>query len=228
MILGHMFGHARTDAKNVSSVEFKTILSESDIVHLSTHGHTESRSPWQAWISLRERFHVVDLTSVACRARMVFFEACLSGLGKATFGNDVTGFSHSMLSCGASVFLGALWRVDDLSTMLLVVLFYRGLAIDTADVFVAEHWRCAQVSLHQKSLEGVKELLDDIMRGLDAAEAAGFEPEKFVKKGRAHLRNVRNHLEMDPRDPFTWAPFIVVGNGDLRFDMRDDTEAAET
>lgn len=224
IVLGHTFGRAPTDVKNISSDEFKAVLSESDIVHLSTHGHIDPRSPWQAWISLRERFRVIDLASVSYHASMVFFGACLSGLGKATIGNDVTGFSHSMLSSSASVYLGALWRVDDVSTMLLVVLFYRGLAKSAGDLSVAEYWRRAQVSLHQKSVEEVKALLDDILRGLDEAQAAGFEPEKFVKKGRAHLRNAIDHLEKDPRDPFTWAPFIIIGNGDLRFDMK--TEAA--
>ena len=223
--LGHTFNRSPTDVKNMSSADFRTVLSDSDIVHLSTHGHTDPRSPWQAWISLRERFRVVDLTSVACGASMVFFGACLSGLGKATIGNDVTGFSHSMLSSGASVYLGAVWRVDDVSTMLLVVLFYRGLAKGAGDVSVAEYWRRAQVSLYHKTLEELKALLDDILGGLDAAHAAGFEPEKFVKKGKAHLRNARDHLEMDPRDPFTWAPFIIIGNGNLRFDMRRETKA---
>ncbi|KAL9077211.1 MAG: hypothetical protein Q9161_000477 [Pseudevernia consocians] len=224
--LGHIFNRPPTDVKNTSSDDFRAVLSDSDIVHLSTHGHTDPRSPWQAWISLRERFRVVDLTSVACGASMVFFGACLSGLGKATIGNDVTGFSHSMLSSGALVYLGAVWRVDDVSTMLLVVLFYRGLAKSAGDVSVAEYWRRAQVSLYHKSLEEVKALTDDILRGLDAAHAAGFEPEKFVKKGKAHLRNARDHLDMDPRDPFTWAPFIIIGNGNLNFDMRREVKAA--
>ena len=226
LTLGQTFGRAPMDVKNMSSDKFKDILSNSDIVHLSTHGHTDPRSPWQAWISLRDRFRVVDLTSVSCRASMVFFGACLSGLGKATIGNDVTGFSHSMLSSGALVYLGALWRVDDISTMLLVVIFYRDIAKSAGDIPVAEYWRRAQVSLYNKSLEEVKELIDDVLRGLDAAQAAGLEPEKFVKKGRAHLRNARDHLEMDPRDPFSWAPFIVVGNGDLRFDMRAEPKPA--
>ena len=224
LTLGQIFGQPPIDVKNMSSDKFKDILSTSDIVHLSTHGHTDPRSPWQAWISLRDRFRVVDLTSVPCRASMVFFGACLSGLGKATIGNDVTGFSHSMLSSGALVYLGALWRVDDISTMLLVVIFYRDIARSVGDVSVAEYWRRAQVSLYYKSLDKVKELMDDVLRGLDAAQAAGLEPEKFVKKGRAHLRNARDHLEMDPRDPFSWAPFVVVGNGDLRFDMRAEPE----
>lgn len=219
LTLGYTFGRPPIDVKNMSGEEFRSILSQSDIVHLSTHGHTDSRSPWQAWISLRERFRVVDLTSVSCRASMVFFSACLSGLGKATIGNDVTGFSHSMLSSGALVYLGALWRVDDISTMLLVVLFYRRLAQSTGDVPVAEYWRRAQVSLYQMSIEEVKDLMDDILHGLSAAETAGYEPDKFVKKCKAHLRNARDHVELDPRDPFTWAPFIIVGNGDLKFDM---------
>ena len=218
LTLGQIFGRPPIDVKKMSSDTFKDILSNSDIVHLSTHGHTDPRSPWQAWISLRDRFRVVDLTSVPCHASMVFFGACLSGLGKATIGNDVTGFSHSILSSGALVYLGALWRVDDTSTMLLVVLFYRAIAKCAGDVSVAEHWRRAQISLYHKSVAEVKELMDDILQNLNTTQT---KPKKFiVKNGGAHLHNARDHLEMDPRDPFSWAPFVVVGNGDLRFDMR--------
>ena len=124
-----------------------------------------------------------------------------------------------MLSSGALVYLGALWRVDDISTMVLVVTFYRDIARSAGDVSVAEYWRRTQVSSYYKSLEEVKELINDVLRGLDAAQAAVLEPEKFMKKGRAHLRNSRDRLGIDPRDPFSWAPFIVVGNGDLTFDI---------
>ena len=61
--------------------------------------------------------------------------------------------------------------------------------------------------------------MDDVLRGSDAAQAADFEPERIVKKCKVHLRNAKGYLEMDLRDPFTCTPFVIVGNGDLGFEL---------
>ena len=77
-------------------------------------------------------------------------------------------------------------------------------------------WRRAQCASYGKSVQKVKGVMSGIFHELDQARSVGYDPNKFVKKGLLHLRNARNHLDMDTLDPFTWAPFVIIGNGDRR------------
>ena len=59
-------------------------------------------------------------------AKAVIFSACLSGTGRPYSSDDVAGFSHVVLATGANVFGGCLWQVNELTTMLHMVIFYSG------------------------------------------------------------------------------------------------------
>lgn len=39
-------------------------------------------------------------------------------------GNDVLGFSRAVLEAGTTAYMGALWMIDDVATMIVRVLFY--------------------------------------------------------------------------------------------------------
>ena len=209
------FGQQPHNVQNMSSRDFLQLLRDSDIFHVGTHGNVDPRSPWQSSISLSAPFRVVDVTQLTSCARLVVFSACVSGLGKATAGNDVTGFSHMMLSAGALVYVGSLWRVDDVSTMLLMILFYRSLHESSGGLSVAERWRRAQCSLYGMKRGEVQELIEGILVELEEWKKEGWVVENFVSKGMVHLRNKKKHLEIDTKDPFTWAPFVIIGNGGL-------------
>ena len=52
------------------------------------------------------------------RGALIVFAASLSGLGQATIGNNVLGFSHAVLEAGATTYMARLWMFDDVTTML--------------------------------------------------------------------------------------------------------------
>ncbi|KAK6382600.1 hypothetical protein LTR65_010448 [Meristemomyces frigidus] len=63
----------------------------------------------------------MELAQLQSRAILVIFAACVSGLGRATQGNDILGFTHAILQSGALNYLGSLWNVSDVGTMLLIL-----------------------------------------------------------------------------------------------------------
>lgn len=101
--------------------------------------------------------------------------------------------------------MGALWRDDDVPTMLLMVLFYRDMKGCRGRVSVAELLRRTQCDLYGTSVGDVKDMMAD---DLERAKSIGFESDRFVKKGVLHLKNAREYLNLDPLDPFTWAPTV--------------------
>ena len=46
-------------------------------------------------------------------------------------------------------------------------------------------------------LENIKDMMTGILDVLEKTKAAGNDPDKFVKKGMLHLRNTRDHMDMD-------------------------------
>jgi CHAT domain-containing protein len=66
----------------------------------------------------------MDMATARSQAALFVFGTCLAGIGEATVGNDETGFLHVVLASGARAFIEALWRVDNVSAMLLMREFY--------------------------------------------------------------------------------------------------------
>ena len=150
-------------------------------------------------------------------ASLIVFAACLSGIGLGTQGNDVLGFTHTVLEGGCSAYLGALWKVDDRASMLLMCVFYR-LLREESGLSVARLWQEAQKVLFGMDRNGGKKLIGGLVEGLEAAEKEGRRPEVFVKKWREQLRKVELALEdgaLDFTHPFFVGPFLVVGFGGI-------------
>jgi hypothetical protein len=91
------------------------------------------------WQNTRER-RIIDLVKVKSRAALIVFAASLSGLGQATIGNDILGFSYAVLEAGTTAYMSAFVDVrrcgeDDLDGS--VVQEYVGAAIGLFDGYRA-------------------------------------------------------------------------------------------
>ena len=223
-------------APSLTPSEFALQYTTSDIVLVSTHGSRSPYSPWQSRISLKTDFRVMEVSQLTSRASLVIFGACLSGLGRVTNGNDVLGFSHAILQSGASNYLGALWSVSDYVTMLLIVSFFRKLALREKGVSLAKCWQCAQQTVYglgddmgkaAAMLEGIKEEWGAIeaVRAkeveVEETTAGRMERENLLKVGKRTIDRVIVDLtdpylpKQDFRHPFFWAPFVMVGDAGL-------------
>ncbi|KAJ5757758.1 uncharacterized protein N7511_006452 [Penicillium nucicola] len=195
------------------------IEGDSPILHIGTHGDLDHRNPLLSSISLAhgQDFRVLDMSAVRSNVSLLVFAACLSGLGKASIGSEVLGFSHVVLSTGCQAYIGTLWKVSDFGSMMVMTIFYRLLKKNTA-LSVAEIMRKAQLEVLGLDAEKAGVLLDGIVGDWTAADMQGRVPAEFVPDAEFLLLTLKMILDqLDWSSPFYWAPFTLMGHGDFCF-----------
>src|SRR3569833_503593 len=186
--IARRLGCAPEAAHKVNLEAFREAYKTSDVIAVCTHGLRDSTSAWKSNIELQEPLPVLELVPLRSRAALVVFQACVSGVGESSLGNDVLGFAHSVLSSGAGAFLGALWNVSDKGSALLMSFLFRELtgAAATApaatsgaessagaSTTLAACLRRAQIKLYQTDAPTAKAVLEDFGAACTALEAAG-------------------------------------------------------
>ncbi|MEE8161691.1 MAG: CHAT domain-containing tetratricopeptide repeat protein, partial [Acidobacteriota bacterium] len=105
-------------------------ISNYGIIHLAVHGEFDEFNPLLSslWLASpnpdNRRLTVKEVFSLDLKADLVTLSACQTGLGKLRAG-ELIGLNRAFIYAGTHALLSALWRVDDLSTSLLMKHFYR-------------------------------------------------------------------------------------------------------
>ncbi|KAJ5657811.1 uncharacterized protein N7484_001460 [Penicillium longicatenatum] len=216
--IARMFATWPVEASNLSRQEFcNYIQGESSIIHIGTHGYIDPRNPLLSSISIGQNFRVLDMSTIRSSARLLVFAACLSGLGKATPSADVLGFSHVVLSSGCQAYIGTLWEVSDLASMMIMTFFYRYLK-SNANFSTAEAMKEAQIQFLHLDSDRAEDLLTSMLEGWTAPDENGNLPADFVSDQEFILSTWKMTLsQIDWSDPYYWASFMLIGYGDLRF-----------
>ncbi len=108
-------------------------ISNYGIIHLAVHGEFDELDPLLSslWLASRNpdnrRLTVKEVFSLDIRADLVTLSACQTGLGKLEAG-ELIGLNRAFIYAGTHALISALWRVDDLSTSVLMKHFYRNYA----------------------------------------------------------------------------------------------------
>lgn len=239
MFIARTFNTWPVDGSKINRDAFKSLVQEGDldgtsksnartrILHIGTHGHYDPLSPWLSYISLMDKFRVLDIAQSGPgrhrKIALIVFAACLSGIGQGTVGNDVLGFAQAILETGCAAYLGALWKVDDRASMLLMTIFYQLLWDNKARTLttpaqIAKLWQQAQKTLYHLNIESSRELIRKLVQVLEDAARESYEPKVFVRDWKARLDKVLQDIEkgeLDLKHPFYWGPFAVVGYGGL-------------
>lgn len=173
--IAKIFGKTALNGAEIDIERFRAVQEESDIIHIATHGETDSNSPVLSFISLKRRLRVLDILQhqrgrSQLSASLIVFAACLSGLGEVARGNDVLGFSHAVLETGCSAFLGSLWKVNDRAPMLLMTQLYRLLHHNDKGASVAALFQKVQVALYEIDPEQRVEAISSILHDLPTEE----------------------------------------------------------
>ncbi|KAK3339811.1 CHAT domain-containing protein [Lasiosphaeria hispida] len=222
-----------TDAADLASCttdELRSILRESNIVYLTTHGKSMDSSPWQAFLDTEPPFRVLDLAALATtHARLIVFGCCWTGAGSANAGNDVVGFAHATLASGARAYLGGLWQVHELVSLVLMVYFFRELAAD-GSIHLASALRNAQIAMYHMDNSSVVVLIDETLELW--RQKINREDTKFLqrfKHSESYLVMLRKRFsreaeELDFKHPTMWAPFILTGWGGAGPGKKDDSK----
>jgi CHAT domain-containing protein len=168
----------------------------------------------------------MEVSQYRTQAALVVFGACLSGTGRVTAGNDVYGFSHAVLQSGARAYMGALWKVNDFVTMLLLVSFFRQLATPGNDRSLASCFQHAQQTVYGLDKASAVAMLKEMSSELDKLNVCGVEGEdlngleRTKLKSLTYLRSMAKDIgegDFNPnfKHPYYWAPFGLVGHGGL-------------
>ncbi|EEA20085.1 hypothetical protein EYB25_007618 [Talaromyces marneffei] len=219
--ISNLFSTWPIEASNLSRAQFRDhIQGHTSILHIGTHGTVNAGSPLLSSISIGEDFRVIDMSPIQSRANLIVFAACLSGLGRATAGNDVLGFTHVVLGTGCQAYIGTLFEISDFASMILMTLFYRQIK-DTLGLSLAEALRRAQVEFLHFDDEKATAFLDQLLEAWDATsmtESGIKSPEDFVPDGKYLLTLQKMMLpQIDWTSPIFWASFALMGYGDFCF-----------
>ena len=105
-------------------------ISNYGIIHLAAHGEFDELNPLfsSLWLaserSDNRRLTVSEVFGLEINADLVTLSACQTGLGKLEAG-ELIGLNRAFIYAGTHAFVSALWRVDDLSTSVMMKHFYR-------------------------------------------------------------------------------------------------------
>jgi len=71
----------------------------------------------------------LEVFDIRLNAELVVLSACQSGLGKLHAGDEIIGLNRAFFYAGTRSIISSMWRIDDLSTSLIMKHFYRNYAI---------------------------------------------------------------------------------------------------
>ena len=124
--------------KAATKTLFMQIAGDYDYLHLATHSSLNRNAPSLSAIELEPdrksdgRLELYEIAGMKLHARLVTLSACETALGKGYFseipaGDEFVGLTRAFLGAGGQSVLASLWAVNDESTRLLMLSFYRHL-----------------------------------------------------------------------------------------------------
>ena len=192
-------------------------LSGRQLLHIATHSEFVPGRAYKSFLLLGtgEKLAIPDIeTWLNLRdVDLVVLSACDTALGGPGLnGREVAGTGYYFLKGGAKTVMASLWRIDDLSTRLLMEQFYKSLAqgTPTSPVMKAEALRQAQLALLQGNYTADAQTQNSIWqaRRNTATRSQADEPQD------ESLSPSTNTTKKSPfSHPYYWASFILMGNG---------------
>ncbi|NOY79055.1 MAG: CHAT domain-containing protein [Calditrichaeota bacterium] len=117
--------------KRATETRVKRIIGEYDLDLFSTHGEYDPVNPLFSALRLTPdslndgRLEAWEIFGLRMNAFLVTMSACETGLGKITRGDEVIGLSRSFIFAGTPAVVASLWKVDDLTTAVIMKRFHR-------------------------------------------------------------------------------------------------------
>jgi len=172
-----------------------------DVLHFSTHGHADFNQPLQSGLLMAEGEHLTLEDLFALRPehpRLAILSACETGVPSDLENLDeVVSLPSGWMQAGIPGVVGTLWSVNDLSTAMLITLFYDFWR--EKQLPAPEALRQAQIWLRDLSQDEEK------LRALENA-AAGVRLSADQADALYKLGTLR-----DFSHPFYWAAFTYTG-----------------
>ena len=119
--------------KDFTHDALREALTRYDVAHFATHGNLDSNAPLFSELLTSpgahqpSRLFLYEIQALKLQARLVVLSACQTGKGRSLRGDEVAGFTRTLLLAGADTVVASLWHVSDESTAKLMEGFYRSL-----------------------------------------------------------------------------------------------------
>lgn len=178
------------------------------ILHLACHGYFDADEALSSGILATDNdergepavLSARDLLEMEFHSDLVALSACQSGLSEVTPGDELMGLNRALLVAGTRSVLGSLWRVNDLSTSVLMRVFYEGWV--TQGLSKAEALRRAQ----RRLMTLTRREMEDVVAG-DSSSGVRDLGEPALQSGQAGQPEDRVFAH-----PAHWAAFSLVGD----------------
>ncbi|MEP0262951.1 CHAT domain-containing tetratricopeptide repeat protein [Dokdonia sp.] len=105
---------------------FLTEFDNNAIIHISTHGGTDSDGPWLAFYDSKLRLE--ELYSPKNRKELVVLSACKTDVGDIKKGEGVFSIKRGFFKAGARSVISTLWDVNEKANMEIITGFYKEIA----------------------------------------------------------------------------------------------------
>ncbi len=121
--------------KEATETRVKQEIGKFDLVLFSTHGEYDPVNPLFSALRLTPdaqndgRLEAWEIFGLKMNQFLVTMSACETGLGKVTSGDEVIGLSRSFIYAGTPAVVASLWKVDDLTTAVIMKRFHRYLHV---------------------------------------------------------------------------------------------------
>jgi CHAT domain-containing protein len=126
-------GATRVTGEDFTHDRAREALTKYDVVHFATHGDVDSNAPLFSAVLTSpgehgsSRLWLYEIQALKLQAGLVVLSACQTGKGRVRGGDEVAGFTRTLLLAGADTVVASLWDVSDESTAELMEGFYRSL-----------------------------------------------------------------------------------------------------
>ncbi len=105
---------------------FAQFAPNAEILHVVSHGQFRTDNPAFSNLTLSDRIVTAgDILKMKLNARLVTLSACETGLNHSSPGEELTGFTASLIAAGARSVLLSLWNVNDKATVEFMKRYYR-------------------------------------------------------------------------------------------------------
>ncbi|MGE3808312.1 MAG: CHAT domain-containing protein, partial [Gemmataceae bacterium] len=198
-------------------------LKQFRLLHLATHGEANALQPAETALILAQnqvpakpksgRLTVrTVLKDWELDADLVVLSACQSGLGKATAGDGMLGFTQALLQKGARSVVLSRWKVDDTATALLMVRFYENLLgrreglkqpLERAEALAeAKTW------LRTLTRDQAEHHLASLVQGVPRGERGTIKAALPTRQPE----ETKPQQDRPFAHPYYWAAFILLGD----------------
>ncbi|MFO7622434.1 MAG: CHAT domain-containing protein [Bacteroidales bacterium] len=187
----------------ISESYFKKESENHNIIHLATHGFLDSRRPMNSYLLMPSdddndgQLTVNEIFDLNLKSKLVVLSACETGLGHYSKGDELIGLSRAFIYAGTPSIIVSLWPVEDASTTLLMTRLYQ---YYTAGYLLHEALALAQRDLINNNFEAT------VRRGARTSTVVWDE---------ALTYEIESGNKLKEKNPFYWAPFILIGYGGL-------------